>query len=78
MVQLTKERVLIVLHYTQTGNTTAVQNAFRAMFPNRNPPPKTTILGNLAKKSNEGTNLNLNKFCFMLLIVRDISTLVLF
>ena len=38
MMQLTTEqRVFIVLHYTQHENTTAVKNAFRARFPNRNP-----------------------------------------
>jgi hypothetical protein len=62
MVQLTKEqRVFIVLHYTQTANTAAVQNAFRARFPDRNPPHKTTILRNFEKYSIEGTSSNLNK-----------------
>ena len=36
--------MFIVLQYTQNGNTTAVQNAFRVRFPDRNPPHKTTIL----------------------------------
>ena len=62
MVQLTTEqRVFIVLHYTQTQNTTAVQNAFRARFPDRDPPHKTTILRNVRKYSSQGTSLNLNK-----------------
>ena len=62
MVQLTKEqRVFIVLHYTQTANTAAVQNAFRARFPDRNLPHKTTILRNFEKYSIEGTTSNLNK-----------------
>ena len=62
MVQLTTEqRLFIVLHYTQTQNTTTVQNAFRARFPDRDPPHKTTILRNVRKYSSQGTSLNLNK-----------------
>ena len=62
MVQLTTEqRVFIVLHYNQTQNTIAVQNAFRARFPDRDPPHKTTILRNVRKFSSQGTSLNLNK-----------------
>ena len=57
MVQLTTERVFIVLHYTQIQNTTAVQNAFRARFPDRDPPHKTTILKNIRKYSSQGTSL---------------------
>ena len=57
MVQLTKEQhVFIVLHHTHTGNTTVVQNAFRARFP-----AQRKIVKNFEKYSNEGTSLNLNK-----------------
>ena len=61
MVQLTKERVFIVLNYTQTQNTTAVQNAIRPRFPDRDPPHKTTILRSVRKYSSQRTSLNLNK-----------------
>ena len=62
MVQLTTEqRVFIVLHYTQTQSIAAVQNAFRARFPDRNPPTKRTVMKNVRKYSEAGTSLNLNK-----------------
>jgi hypothetical protein len=38
-----------------------VQNAFRARFPDRNLPHKSTILRNFEKYSIEGTTSNLNK-----------------
>ena len=38
-----------------------MQNAFRARFPGRNPPVKSTILSNVRKYLNAGTSLNLNK-----------------
>ena len=48
MVQLTTEqRSFIVLQYNRNENTTEVQNAFRARFPDRDPPAhKATILRN--------------------------------
>ena len=62
MVQLTiEQRVFIVLHYTQTQNTTAEQNTFRARFPDRDPPHKTTILWKVRKYSSQGASLNINK-----------------
>ena len=62
MMQLTtQQRIFIVLHCTQTQNTTAVQKAFRARLPDRDPPHKTTILRNVRKYSSQGTSLNLNK-----------------
>lgn len=62
MVQLsTEQRIFIVLQYSQTQNTTDVQNAFRARFPERPAPHKTTILKNVRKYSREGTSLNCNK-----------------
>ena len=46
-VQLTTEqRGFIVLQYNRDENTTEVQNAFRARFPEREPPHKATILRN--------------------------------
>ena len=48
MVQLTKEqRVFIVLPYTHTGNTNAVQNAFRARFSDLNLLTKQQLWGTL-------------------------------
>ena len=44
MLQLTTEQSdCVVLTYTQTQSVTAVQNAFEARFPDRNPPTKKTI-----------------------------------
>ena len=58
MAQLTREqRVFIVLNFTQTQSSTAVQ----ASFPGRNPPAPSTILRNVQKYLNAGTSLNLNK-----------------
>ena len=68
----------ILLHCIYTGNTTAVQNTFRARFPHRSPPHQKTILRNLAKYSNEGTTLNLNKFSFMHLSVWQFQQLCYF
>ena len=62
MVQLTTEqRVFIVTNYTLTHSVTAVQNAFKIRFPDRNPPVKNTILQNFRKYQNTGTSLNRNK-----------------
>ncbi len=62
MAQLTREqRVFIVLNYIQTQSSTAVQNAFQARFPGRDPPAPSTILRNVQKYLNAGTSLNLNK-----------------
>ena len=48
--------------YTQTQSIAPVQNAFRARFPDRNPPTKRTVMKNIRKYSAEaGTSLNLNK-----------------
>ena len=47
-VQLTTEqRIFIVLQYNRNDNTTEVQNAFRARFPDWEPPQKATILSSL-------------------------------
>ncbi len=62
MAQLTSEqRVFIVLNYTQTQSSTAVQNAFQARFPGRNPPAPRTILRIVRKYLNALTSLNLSK-----------------
>ena len=62
MAQLTRDqRVFIVLNYTQTQSSTAVQNAFQARFRCRNPPAPSTILRNVQRYLNAGTSLNLNK-----------------
>ena len=55
-----EQRVFTVLHYTETQSIAAVQNAFRARFPGRNLPFKSTILSNVRKYLN-ATSLNLNK-----------------
>ncbi len=58
MAQLTREqRVFIVLNYTQTQSSTAVQNAFQARFPGHNPPAPSMILRNVQKYLNAGTSL---------------------
>ena len=62
MAQLTREeKVFIVLNYTRTQRSTAVENAFQARFPGRNPPAPSTILRNVQKYLNAGTSLNLLK-----------------
>ena len=62
MVQLTTEqRVFVVTQFTLIPNVTAVQNAFRIRFPDRNPPVRNTILKNVRKYQNTGTSLNRNK-----------------
>ena len=42
-------------------NVTAVQSAFRILFPDRNPPVRNTVLKNFRKYQNTGTSLNRNK-----------------
>ena len=62
MVQLaTEQRVFIVTNYMRNQSTTGVRNAFQQRFPDRNPPSPSTILSNVRKYLNEGTNLNHNK-----------------
>ena len=62
MVQLTTEqRVFVVTQFTLIPNVTAVQNAFRIRFPDRNPLVRNTILKNVRKYQNIGTSLNRNK-----------------
>ena len=57
MVQLTTEqRVFVVTQFTLTPNVTAVQNAFRIRFPDRNRPVRNTILKNV-RKYHTGTSL---------------------
>ena len=54
MVQLTTEqRIFIVLQYNRNENTTEVQNAFRATFPDRHPPHKRTILKNQLREQSD-------------------------
>ena len=45
----TEQRVFVVTEYARTQNSTIVQDAFRARFPDRDPPPRSTILRNVAK-----------------------------
>ena len=62
MPQLTTEqRVFVVTEYARTQNSTAVQEAFRAQFPERDPPPRSTILRNFRKYQATGTSLNRNR-----------------
>ena len=62
MVQLTTEqRVFVVTQFTLIPNVTAMQNAFRIRFPDRNSPVRNTILKNVRKYQNTGTSLNRNK-----------------
>ena len=50
MPQLTTEqRVFVVTEYARTQNSTAVQQAFQAQFPEHDPPPRSTILQNFRK-----------------------------
>ena len=50
MMQLTTEqRVFVVTQFTLIPNVTALQNAFRIRFPDRNPPVRNTILKNVRK-----------------------------
>ena len=62
MAQLTiEQRVLIVKYYIQTQSIAAVRDAFRARFPNRNVPSKSTIWRNVQKYLSSGTSHNRNK-----------------
>ena len=45
-------------NHLQTQSSTAVQNAFQARFPGRNPTAPNTILRNVNKYLNAGTSLN--------------------
>ena len=63
MVQLTiEQRVFVVAQFTRIPNVTAVQNAFRIRFPDRNPPVRNTILKNIIHlmSAPEGNS----EFCF--------------
>ena len=62
MPQLTTEqRVFVVTEYARTQNSRIVQDAFRARFPDRDPPSRSTILRNVAKYQATGTSLNRNR-----------------
>ena len=61
-MQLTiEQRVFIVRKYHETRSLQTVREAFRAQFPNRNPPSNSTIQKNVRKYQIEGTSQNLNK-----------------
>ena len=61
-MQLTVEqRVFVVSLYIETKSYTAVVQAFRERFPERNPPTRRTVYENVRKYRNHGTSLNRNK-----------------
>ena len=43
---LSAKLIMVALPYNRNENTTEVQKAFRATFPDRDPPHKATILRN--------------------------------
>jgi len=62
MVQLTDDqRVFVVTKYLETKSFKTVVDAFRLIYPNRNPPTKSTIWNNVQKYKNHSTSKNLNK-----------------
>ena len=67
VVQLTTvQQVFVVTQFTLIPNLTAVQNAFRIRFPDRNPPVRNTILKNVRKYQSTETSLKRKLLCLLL------------
>ena len=60
-MQLTRERVFIVLNYQETKNYEIVRRNFGQIFPERISPTKKTVRKTVQKFNEHGTTLNRNK-----------------
>ena len=61
MQLIMKQRIFIVKLYYKTKSYNQVKTKFRALFPERLPPNKTTTRKNVKKCERNGASLNMNK-----------------